>query len=80
MTTAPFDYADVRAAVESGIFVAFAAGTRQGKPELAWMAAALTERSARVALSTSEKARAAQGVGAVLELRRHALHHGFTPA
>lgn len=79
MTTDPFSYADVRAAVESGIFVAFAAGTRQGKPELAWCAAVLDGRSAAVAHSSNEDARAAQGVGAVLELRRHARHHGFTP-
>ena len=79
MTISPVSYTDIRAAVESGIFIAFAAGSIDGEPAMAWCAALLDPASAAVASSTSPDVRAAQGVGAISHLRRHARRQGFKP-
>jgi hypothetical protein len=76
----PLTYSDIQSAVEAGVLVVFAAGTCDGEPTLAWMATVLQQRSAEIAHSKHAKVRAAQAIGAIAELRRHAAPHGFTPA
>jgi hypothetical protein len=80
VTTDRLDYADIQAAVESGFFLAFAAGRLGDEPATAWFAAVLDGEAATVALGSHEGARAAQGIGAISQLRRHARRQGFTPA
>lgn len=80
MIAPPVFYDEVQAAVESGVFVAFAAGTCDGKLTLAWLAVELAPRSAGIAYSRTDQVRVAQAIGAIGEVGRQARAHGFTPA
>ena len=79
MTSAQVRYAQVLQAVASGTFVAFAAGSIGGEPGTAWIAAPLVGRSAERAYSDDRQVRAAQGIGAIAHVRRHARQQGFKP-
>lgn len=79
MNAAQVSYAQVLHAVASGTFVAFAAGTIGGEPGMAWIAAPLVGESAQYAYSDDQQVRAAQGIGAIAHVRRHARQQGFKP-
>lgn len=78
--TSTIAYARARALVERGAFVAFAPGTCDGEPMLAWIAALPDEKATRVAHDPTDAVRAAQAVGVIAELRARARTWGFTPA